>query len=118
MICPLCNHKLQSVIDAPGIRPQYCEHCDKIWIGGDEIVEYEVMKTKYQNKEEIPELAISTVVYITNKEHKFFLEIGTIIEKDHKHYRIRFDSQNKEINQKCLWIPEHWVIAMPSEMVR
>lgn len=123
MICPLCNGKLQSVIDVPGIRPQYCKHCDKVWIGDDEIVkkqdiEYEVIRTKYQNKEEIPELAIGTVVYIANKEHRFFLEIGTVVEKDHKHYRVRFDSQDKEIDQKYLWVPEHWVVAMPNEMVR
>jgi Zn-finger nucleic acid-binding protein len=123
MICPLCNSKLQSVIDVPGIRPQYCQHCDRIWIGDDEIVhqqdfEYETVKTENRSKEEIPKLTIGTVIYVANKEHKFFLEIGTVIEKDHKHYRVRFDSQNKEINQMCLWLPDHWVLAMPSEMVR
>jgi hypothetical protein len=118
MICPLCNGQLESVIEATGMRPQYCPHCDKIWVGDDETIQNESLSTKGKQEVEIPKLAVETVVYVTNREHDFFLEIGVIIKKDHKHYRVQFNSQNPKINKKLLWMPEHWIAAMPQEMVR
>jgi hypothetical protein len=66
----------------------------------------------------IPELSIGKMVYIINKEHPLFLEQGKISDKRHCHYRVKFVSQNKGINNTYLWVPEHWIDPLPKEMLK
>jgi len=63
-----------------------------------------------------PELKIGTQVFINNKEHPLFLEQGEVTQKDHRHYRIKIISQNSNLNNKCIWVPEHWVDPLPKEL--
>jgi len=63
----------------------------------------------------IPELRIGTYVYINNKEHPMNLEQGEIIERDHKHYRVKLISTDPRLNGRCMWFPDHWVEPLPKE---
>lgn len=67
--------------------------------------------------ENIPELRVGTNVTIVNKEHTLFLERGEIIEKAHKHYRVKIRSLDKKFNEFCLWFPEHWIDPTPKELI-
>lgn len=100
--------------------PTYCKICKLLFIidratSGIACVERIVEPTpKVEVK--IPELPIDTPVYIANKEHPLFLEQGTIIQKDHVHYRIKFISTDKKIHDSALWVPDHWVKELPAGM--
>ncbi len=63
-----------------------------------------------------PEMREGTQIIISNKEHPLYFEQGVVVERDHRYYRIKFVSQNKHINDLCLWIPEHWVEPLPKEL--
>jgi len=64
----------------------------------------------------IPELRIGTLVYINNKEHPLHLEQGKIIDKDHLHYKVKIVSLLKDIDNKVLWFPQHWIDPLPKEL--
>ena len=117
MNCPECNGesiivKWQEVPSEVG----YCPICDRIFIlNADETL---IIRPNGVHAEtEIPELPINTHVFIINKEHKFFLERGVVVEKDHKHYRIKFISLNKDIHDKMLWVPDHWIDPVPKALI-
>ena len=59
----------------------------------------------------LPELKVGTEIYINNKEHKFNLEQGKVIGKDHRHYKVELIHLGKVI-----WVPEHWVEPLPEEL--
>ena len=119
--CPRCGQlnimELTTWDDNPA-HPCFCKACDYFfWIRKtadvSETITIESTYTKHDT--DIPPLPLKTAIYISNKEHKFFLEQGIIIKKDHKHYRIKFISQNEKIRDKCLWVPDHWVAKIPKE---
>lgn len=58
--------------------------------------------TNEQITESLPVLKEGTVVVIDNAEHPLHNQIGIICDKKHKHYRV-------ELEQKKIWVPEHWV---------
>lgn len=64
----------------------------------------------------LPELREGTQVYLNNREHQFNLEQGVIIDRTHRHYRVKFSSMDDRIADKCLWLPEHWVEPLPNEL--
>ena len=66
----------------------------------------------------IPPIQLDEIVYIDNKEHPLYLEQGVIVRKKHIHYRVKFTSTLPNINGKCLWIPEHWVKAVPKDLIK
>ena len=66
----------------------------------------------------IPELREGTFVFINNKEHPLFLEQGVIVERDHVQYRVKLVSKNTNINDTCIWFPEHWIEPIPKELRR
>jgi hypothetical protein len=76
----------------------------------------EIKPGKTRIKLEIPNVAPGTKVYIINKDHKLFLEQGTVRDLDHKHCRIEFSSLNSSLNGKKLWIPIDWLSSLPEEL--
>jgi hypothetical protein len=67
---------------------------------------------------EIPEYQVFTPVFVKNKEHKFYLEMGVVVDTDHKHVRVKFYSYNPDIHNKCLWMPDHWIQLLPKELLK
>lgn len=125
MKCPLCNNDLQESYAPHETRPLYCVHCDKIWIaepGDDKIIYNEDINIDRNSSndikitENIPEMREGTPVYVNCRENKFFLELGKIVARDHKYYRIQFRSQDQNVDGKCVWFPEHWVEPIPKEL--
>lgn len=53
----------------------------------------------------LPKLHIGAVVKIINEEHVWRNDIGIVVDKKFKFYRI-------ELNGVRTWIPEHWVEAL------
>lgn len=99
-------------------RALHCPICGTIYLmSGDETIEIKYPGEVSKPSEVIPTLALETAIYINNKEHKFFLEQGKIVDKSHLHYRIKFISLNKDINNSCLWVPEHWISVVPPELL-
>lgn len=53
-------------------------------------------------RESLPVLEKGTIVIIDNNEHPLHNQIGIVCDIKHKHYRL-------ELEQKKIWVPEHWV---------
>lgn len=112
MICSICSANTIEVRwdDVPN-RLLYCSVCDKFFLSeGDEYIH---INEESQFDVELPLYDIGTPVYITNRDHEFFLEAGYVSKKDHKHYRIKFVSKNDKIDGKQVWVPDHWVRDVP-----
>ena len=62
-------------------------------------------------KTQIPELEEGTLVFVINKEHQKHLEPGKVVARSHKHYRIEFNDKSK------IWMPQHWIEAIPKDML-
>ncbi len=122
VICPVCGFSSNTVLSTWDSSPAYpcvCPRCyEFFWIRrGADASETFYLKKESKLNVEIPPLAKSTQIFITNKEHKLFLERGIIVNKNHAHYRVMFKSKDKKLNDKCLWIPEHWVDVVPEELL-
>jgi hypothetical protein len=123
MICPDCNGQTIEVHwnEIPS-KVGYCPKCDMTLIlDGDDQIVCKVKEDGTRDLDQhanIPELKLGTLVYINNKEHEFFLELGEVIEKDHEYYRVKFRSLDKRIERKCLWVPSHWVEPLPKQLIR
>lgn len=55
-------------------------------------------------KEDIPPLPIGSFVTIRNENHQKNGQTGTIVNKNHRRYRVEFD------DKIMLWLPDHWVL--------
>lgn len=70
------------------------------------IVNYNISSEDNTNREHLretlPVLEKGAVVIVDNNEHPLHNQIGIICDKKHKHYRL-------ELEQKKIWVPEHWV---------
>jgi hypothetical protein len=112
MLCPSCKGQLRQSNQSEDISIYYCYYCDANYHFVNNIFERIDVDVK------LPELEIATRVYVDNKEHDFFLEHGIITQIAHIHYRVKMVSRNKEINGKQIWFPEHWIKALPKELLR
>lgn len=117
LTCPNCGklsqHEWRTWDDFPS-APVVCPHCyDFYWVrkATEEIVKIQVAHSQVPVK--IPEIPEGVSVYIDNKEHKFHLERGIIIERDHCFYKVKFKSHDKKLDGIKTWIPEHWVKEIP-----
>ena len=61
---------------------------------------------------------IAERVYVTNKEHDMFLEMGMVVskKKNNNFYRIKLISVDKKLHGCCLWMPSHWLACLPEEL--
>lgn len=115
MICPFCSStnlsksKLSDILSV-----YYCNNCEKRF----KLDESEGFVPLFPQKTTVdePPLEIASRIYIDNKEHEFFLEHGIIVQKGYLHYRILFVSLDNKINNRKLWVPEHWVKPLPKEL--
>lgn len=112
LFCPSCENPLCRSNQADNISLFYCDRCHTSFHMVDNILK----STKVE--EQLPSLEVATRVYIDNKEHPFFLEHGLVTDVDHVHYRVMMISQNSDINGRRIWFPEHWVKALPKELLR
>lgn len=119
--CPRCGTlnsvQLQTWDDSPAY-PCFCGSCDYFfWIKrtADATETLTLQVGEFKPKPDIPPLPLKTPVFINNRDHEFFLEQGIIVKKDHKHYRIRFKSEDTRLNGKCLWFPADQVSEIPKE---
>lgn len=101
MQCPQCEN--QYYYDA-GCLPLHCPHC-----GYKLVITTEDYSDKKQIEVDLPPLPEGTQIMINNKEHKFYLEQGLVIKKDHKFYCIELISQDEHVHQRRVWVPVHWV---------
>lgn len=100
MYCPFCTEKLLFEGDTADCQ------CGKRFILPELHVEPH-HDTSYE---------IAERVYICNKEHDFFLESGIVSDRDRNYTRIRMTSLNKRIDRYHLWVPNHWLKALPEEL--
>jgi hypothetical protein len=113
--CPSCNKqndfKIPTTWDGDTF-PCSCHFCDELFFAkiDNEMESLEIKPGKTRIK------APGTKVYIINKDHKLFLEQGTVRDLDHKHCRIEFSSLNSSLNGKKLWIPIDWLSSLPEEL--
>lgn len=123
--CPKCNRELALTGELwanKSVLTLYCFECDKIVFKD---IKNGVLKFPIEEKfgsdkvpVQIPNLPRRTKVYICNKEHKFFLEQGMISDKSHGFYRVKLRSLDKKLDNKFIWVPEHWVRVLPRELLR
>lgn len=115
MKCPKCDRPITLVAicraawaDYDGF-PIICDACEAVtWLRrGTDIVLLDAKSPK----ESIPSLIEGTKVYVINREHSKYLEPGVIIRRSHIHYRVLFN------NGTTIWMPEHWILAIPAEML-
>jgi len=116
--CPFCHHT-QSFNpnhdwDEFASFPIQCTECGEIfWSdGGDN--EQMAINVRHTWTEEIPPLTEGTQIIVINRQIKFHLSPGEIIERDHKHYRVRIayhDGQRSK--HTILWMPDHWIKPIP-----
>src|SRR5512137_2806229 len=117
--CPVCGYDLVkgSMLDSQ-YQLVYCEFCDKIMLVDtfsdalcNKVVDF-MNAIQTAIKEEIPPMEEGTPIYVNNKESKFFLDIGIVIDRDHLHYRVKLS------NGTQVWMPEHWIRSLPKELRR
>lgn len=66
-------------------------------------------------KAKIPLLKIGTKIYLNNADHKFYLSPGTIINKDHVHYRVCLRYHDGQLVKNTIfWCPENWIKSIPN----
>lgn len=113
MICPDCGDKLQSSGTTWFDQTHsvvYCITCSRKFLvnkASNELITFEqINPSKIETS--IPELPYHTKVIINNRDHVSFMEVGEIINKSHKFYRVRLHSSGT-----ILWVPEHWVEKVP-----
>ncbi|KKK57843.1 hypothetical protein LCGC14_3050400 [marine sediment metagenome] len=116
IFCPGCDFSIDYKLktwDESVVIPFVCPDCNTFfWIRKQAADELRI-EADIEESIIIPPIVEGTYIYINNKEHEFFLERGTIIKRDHIHYRIKFNSKDHRINNKCVWVPSHWVMVMP-----
>ena len=120
MKCPFCEFELlvSEEHDNTKFNVVTCSRCERQYvIDLQSMYMYDCENvTDKEIKNNIPEMRVGTLVVICNKEHPFFLEQGEIVDRDHRFYRVKFKSLNKNINGTCLWLPDHWVDPLPNEL--
>jgi len=113
--CPKCG-KLNVLISEGwhdvGFMPVECSNCLVLYWGEvfSDIEKSVISETKQFLKEEIPELEEGTEVFLIHRDHKYHLEPGVVIDRDHKHYRIKFH------DDKVIWFPSNLVQKIPDEL--
>ena len=98
MICPDCKRDM----DFEEKNVYICRVCGNILHA--ESIE------PCKNYQILPELRVGSEIYINNMEHKFNLEQGVILSKDHRHYKVKLSGKI------IIWVPEHWVEPLPKEL--
>jgi len=112
--CPKCG-KLNAITSDSwkdvGSMPIECSNCLTLYWGKvySDIEQSSIMKEQVILKEEIPELEEGTEVFLIHRDHKYHLEPGVIVARDHKHYRIKFR------DGKVIWFPDNLVQKIPDE---
>ena len=119
VVCPSCqkssNQDLMTWDDSVAI-PHFCPYCDEFnWVRREADEELSI-SLHSEIPLIIPPIELGSQVYIDNNDHEFHLERGKISDKDHWHYRILFSSLDDRINGTVLWMPQHWIKAIPQEL--
>jgi hypothetical protein len=93
-----------------------CKYCEEIYFVKIYDETLTISSASHKVKLDIPNIMPGTKVYIINKEHKLFLEQGTVCDLDHKHCRILFKSLENAIDDRKLWVPASWISELPEEL--
>lgn len=125
--CPHCKFEQKGVNQSwheyIGF-PFICQKCEQMfWIEG----EYAEVKVGVAPKmeEKIPSLEEGAPIYLDNKEHNFHLCPGTVVQRDHVHYKVELfyhvelsKHNGRKTYRTRLWVPEAWVKPVPEFMKR
>jgi hypothetical protein len=116
--CKKCQTTEEYRVDIPqqwlgfSNTPITCDKCNNIfWIHNETTTIETTMTGEKDYTEKIPSISNDTVVFIVNKEHPRYLQTAIVIDKEHAHYRIEFP------DLLVIWVPEHWVRAIPSNSI-
>lgn len=109
--CPYCgtvNMPHSPEWNSVGYMPIECEDCHQFyWC---KLLESETLvKPGKSHRTVIPEMKEGTEVYLINREHPRHLEPGIIEDRDHLHYRVKFQ------DGVLIWCPHHWIFKSPEE---
>lgn len=123
MLCPHCGGVLAEPSPHYKSRklafiPVLCPLCEMVLILESDTHKVVYSEAWVPTPERLPPIRVGTPIYLNNREHKLFLEQGVVISKDHNHYRILVNSLDVDWNGAYLWVPEHWVKELPTEMRR
>lgn len=124
MKCSDCGSELEKVShlidESCAVNEKYiifrCPKCQTV--SHFSVTDEEAISQKQTKKKEYPPLEVGANVYIANKQHRLHLEFGVIEQRDHKYYRIKLISTDKELNGNLVWLPEHWVKELPEDMCK
>lgn len=109
--CPSCGHPSRQELltwDNAVAVPFSCPHCDAFhWLEPDLLKELPTAPTSINPR------VVGEDVMVINKEHEFFLERGEITKIEFINCRVSFVSQDERINNKQVWMPDHWLQPVP-----
>lgn len=116
--CPNCNSHNWCEVETWSFDTFIikCDYCDQIYFLKPD-TETLLFLGSNTIKENIPEMMLGTPVFVSDRDNALFLEQGTIKDKKHKHYKIKFISCNKKINGSCMWLFDEFVDPIPKEMI-
>lgn len=120
--CPKCKQENKKpYLYGTEVYPFRCVRCGVAYVvtvepNGPHVETANVEKRKAY-RAQIPEMLIGTPVYVSQRDNYLYLEQGKVVAKKHKHYKVKFVSCNKKINNRCLWIPDDCVDPVPPEML-
>ena len=122
MKCPDCDGELKQIgVSHSKFFLASCGNCSEIFLIDSETlttIHRETIHICERIPEDIPPLALGTYIIVVNKQHPLFLDQGTIEDKKHLHYRIKMISVDKKMNGFLIWVPHHWVQALPKEFLQ
>lgn len=116
MKCPACKYKLLRSYIEPVVY--YCDKCDflyKFSERAESLVPFGRLMPRDRMSVKIPEIPEGTPIYVDNLQHKFHLEQGIVIKRDHEHYRVKLCDMDSTTT--FVWLPRHWVKMLPEELI-